>query len=60
MKRIERLDEVITLEICEHPVCSEVTLLHRGERIHSVQCAPHLLTKVIEEHRKIYGEEETA
>lgn len=56
--RIERLDAVTALEVTEHPVCCVVTLLHRGERVHTTQCAPHLLAKVIEDHRVVYGNEE--
>lgn len=55
--RIERLDDVTALEISEHNVCCVVTLLHRGERIHTTQCAPRDLESVIEDHIKAYGGE---
>lgn len=55
---IKRLDAVTALEITESANIATVTLLHRGERVHSSTCSLHLLPQVIEDHVKIYGNEE--
>lgn len=59
-KYIKRLDDVTALEITERSYSASVTLLHRGERVHTSECNILLLPRVIEDHRKIYGNEEDA